>query len=402
MIANVLINWIAAIGLFVLLLCLRQVREESAATQRIIWLTFAATMLFGWRAISWATGSLFMESVEMILAAVLFFLLLLATEGVLRRHAHVYVKYAVAGCLIAFILGVLIGHRRIDPWFSYALAITQVATLVFCIGWLLLRDRTSRSDAENRTADVFAFALILAATLFITDYDLILSAPVRLGALGFLMAAYVIVSELSPQQNVGKLFKEAVAVVSVSAILTLMAVSAFGLRDNLSAILQLTGLSLTLFLTAIILLRYLGLRVDRTSDLPRYLLGANTGSLDEFLLHALSAPDVLDAEIVLHDTMQDYDISTIEKLLKDIPVYSRGGVTDNALKAEHASAIEQLNNLLEYRGATHAARIDSDPTSLLLASAPALGARSEVETYLALVSKMTSMISDKTARAGSQ
>ena len=401
MMASILINWISAIGLFGLLLCLRQLREDSAATQRMIWLTFGASLFFAWRAVSWATGWDAMKAIELMLAAGLVLLLLLATEGVLRRHAIVYVKYAVVGSLAVFILGALIGHRQFNPWYSHALAFVQIATLLFCIGWLLLRDRTARSNAENRTADVFAFALMLAATLFLTDFNTIVSEPVRLGALGFLMAAYVIVGQLSPQQGTDKLAKEAIAVFSVSAILTLMAMSAFGLTD-VAGLLQLMGLSLTLFLTAIILLRYFGLRVDRLANLSRHLLSADTASVDSFLAHALSLPEVRDAQLVKADLLQDYDVPTIARLLGDVPVYSRSTALDETLKAEHTSAIEQLNHLLEYRGATHAIRIDTQPAAFLLASAPTLGARTEVENYLALVSKMTRMISNRNMGTGAQ
>ena len=398
MMANVLMNWIAAVGLFGLLLCLRQIREDSAASQRIIWLTFGASLFFGWRALSWATGAEFLKGVELILAAILPMLMLLATEAVLRRHALSYVKYVIAAVPLIVVLSVLIGHGRFEPWFSYLLIGVQAAAIIFCIGWLLLRDRRDRSDAENRTADIFTFALVLAGAFFLTDFRLILDAPVRFGALGFLMAAYVIVSELSPQQTSSKLAKEAIAVFSVSVILTLLALSAFGVTDAVG-LLQLFGLSLTLFLTAIILLRYFGLRVDRRANVSRHLLEADTGSLDRFLSHALKSPDVHDARLVTADMLQDFDVETITQLLQRVPVYSRYARIDEDLASQHAAAIDQLESLLEYRGATHAARIDSQPASILLASAPTLGERSDIEIYLALVSKMTTMISDQDIRA---
>lgn len=394
MMANILMNWIAAIGLFGLLLCLRQIREDSAASQRIMWLTFGASLFFGWRALSWGTGFEFLKSVELILAAILPLLMLLATEAVLRRHAPSLVKLAIAGVLAVAVLGVLLGHRRFEPWFSYMLIAVQAAAILFCIGWLLLRDRNERTEAEHRTADVFAFALVMAALFFLTDYRLILETPVRYGALGFLLAAYVIVSELSPRQNLAKLGNEAIAVFSVSAILTLLALSAFGLRD-VAGLLQLFGLSLTLFLTAIILLRYFGLRVERRVNVSRYLLDADTSSLERFLSHALHSPDVHDARLVTADVLDDYDVETITDLLERVRVYSRQETLADDFAAEYAPAIEQLNNLLEYRGATHAARVDSRPASILLASAPTLGERSDIETYLALVSKMTTMIADQ-------
>ena len=399
MMANVLMNWIAAVGLFGLLLCLRQLREDSAAAQRIIWLTFGASLFFGWRAMSWATGWAFLKSTEMLLAASLPLLMLLATEAVLRRHAPNYVKYAISGVLAVAVLGILVGYGRFQPWFSYLMIGLQGAAIVFCIGWLLLRDRAARSAAENRSADIFTFALALAAALFLTDYQLVLEAPVRFGALGFLMAAYVIVSELSPQRNLAKLAKEAVAVFSVSLILTLLALSTFGLTD-VTGLLQLFGLSLTLFLTAIILLRYFGLRMERRANVSRHLLEADTSSLDRFMSHALRSPDVHDARLVTADALEDYDVKMITRLLESVPVYSRQKTLGEAMTADHAPAIEQLNNLLEYRGATHAAHIDTAPASILLASAPTLGERSDIETYLALVSKMTRMISRQKIEMG--
>lgn len=392
--ASVLINLISAAGLLTLLASIRRSATSDAIQARLVWLIGMTTGLFVARSISWTTGLDFLVRAEIVFAAPLPLLLVIVTEAVLRRHAPFAIKVFVTVAAILFALTGLIGHRGLEPWFSYALACVQLITLVFCVSWLLARDRDARSAAENRTATIFMVVLALAGMLFFTDYTSISNAPARLGALGFLMAAYVLIGSLAPNFSARKLAIEASIVVGVTASIVALAINVLGWND-LGALVGLSSILFALFLTAIIIFRYFGMRLQSEDELINALEMARTQSITTFLDDALSTEFMRDARLVSEPELSDYDVEKIRSYLAAISVFELSKTDDESEDA----AIEQLHDLLRRHNASHAVMVSIDPLRIVLSPVPSFGDAGSIRSFMAMMSKIARLI-DSTPTPG--
>ena len=302
--ASVLINLISAVGLFVLLAGIRRSATPDALQSRLVWLIGMTAGLFVIRSISWTTGLDLFIRAEIVFAAPLPLLLVIVTEAVLRRHAPFAMKVFVTATAILFALMGVIGHRGVEPWFSYALASVQLITLIFCVSWLMARERDARSAAENRTATIFMVILVLAGMLFFTDYTSISNAPARLGALGFLMAAYVMIVSLAPNFSARKLVIEAAIVIGVTTSIAALAINVL-VWDDFGALVGLSSILFALFQTAIIIFRYFGMRLQTEDELIRALEMARTQSITTFLDDAWSTEFMRDATLASEPVLSD-------------------------------------------------------------------------------------------------
>ncbi|MEM6554900.1 MAG: hypothetical protein AAF642_03445 [Pseudomonadota bacterium] len=390
--ASVLINLISAAGLLVLLASIRRSATPDAIQSRLVWLIGMTTGLFVARSISWTTGLDVFVRAEIIFAAPLPLLLVIVTEAVLRRHAPIAMKVFVTGAAIVFALTGLIGHRGLEPWFSYALASVQLATLIFCVSWLMARDQEARSAAENRTATIFMVILALAGMLFFTDYTSISNAPARLGALGFLMAAYVMVGSLAPNFSARKLAIEAAIVVGVTASIAALAINVLG-WDDFGALVGLSSILFALFLTAIIIFRYFGMRLQTEDELIRALEMARTQSITTFLEDALSTEFMRDATLVSEPELSEYDIATIKSCLATIPVFE----TAKFSSERDDRAIEQILDLLRRHDASHAVMVSATPLQIVLSPVPSFGDAGSIRSFMAMMGKIARLIDPEPA-----
>lgn len=186
--ADSIVNLCAAVGLVIAILSFRARDPQGPLTRRFAFVLGIIAFVLLARGIGWLIGSIVLEQLAVAAAAVIPLGALFVVEGMLRRHAPRPVKVAVlAGTLILAPSGLLASgdwSERVEM----ALALFQLATFAACGFLLLTRDRSSLSEAENRSVTRLGIAALAVLPFILSDFRAFFpTVPVRAGALGALL-----------------------------------------------------------------------------------------------------------------------------------------------------------------------------------------------------------------------
>ena len=144
-IADSIVNLCGAIGLGVAMVMLHRRDPRSPLTKRLLIALGVITLLFFVRGAAWWTGSVLLDRLSVIPAALVPLGALIVTEGILRRHAPRAVKIAIVLGGIGLGLGGVLGLERFTTPFSMLLALFQLAGFAAC-GWLLAFTGSQHAD----------------------------------------------------------------------------------------------------------------------------------------------------------------------------------------------------------------------------------------------------------------
>ena len=391
---DIAINLIAAFGIGALLFSMSMRNADSPVERRLFSLVLAIVLTLALRAVFWADGGYFWESVALLPAIATPLLGLVTTEGVLRRHAPFLLKaFAAAGLALAVIVA-LAGHRPFEPGFSIALFTYQSVIVVFCLCWIAARKRQFLSAAENRFADIFAATLLLVAPLLATDFPAVIDLPARLGAIGLLAAAYVYASAWSPKFSIGETVLKITIILACAAGFLWLAVGFLGLDDwrrgfQFGAV--LVAIALAAGIVFQLMEAFAGARRRGVTDI---ITSARTDSISAFLEDALSPEGLKDAVVCDERVLADYDQS-IRDVFSRKPIMRLRDLT--GVRAEGA-AREQLAHLLRRHQASHAVLLRDRPLLIVLTSAPPFSDEHDLTAHLHLLRKLAHMIDGGKAR----
>ena len=145
-------------------------------------------VLFFTRGIAWWTGSVWLDRLSLIPAALVPLSALIVTEGILRRHAPRAAKIAAVIGAVLLGLGGTFGLESFATPYSIVLSLFQLAGFATCAWLLATRDRATLLASENRIIGRLAFGALLVIPFVVTDFQALApDMPVRLGALGALL-----------------------------------------------------------------------------------------------------------------------------------------------------------------------------------------------------------------------
>jgi len=186
--------------------------------------------------------------------------ILLAVEGLLRRHAPLPLKlFAVVGGVSCTTLVFLL-ERDAAALFSMSLALFQVLGLVLPFAWAFARNRSVLSKRENQRIDSMVTLTLVGLPFIVTDFsDLLPALPLSMGAIAILLFAYAaILAARFPTRNpvLSWRFLNLVALALIAAALVMWLTDLSGL----SAFVRLAALVLTLAVLLALLLELLSLR----------------------------------------------------------------------------------------------------------------------------------------------
>ena len=111
-IADSIVNLCGAIGLGVAMVMLHRRDPRSPLTKRLLLALGVITSLFFVRGAAWWTGSVWLDRLSVIPAALVPLGALIVTEGILRRHAPRALKIAIVLGGIGLGLGGVLGLER--------------------------------------------------------------------------------------------------------------------------------------------------------------------------------------------------------------------------------------------------------------------------------------------------
>ena len=199
---------------------------QDGLSRRFRWVLLIAAAFYGLRAVGWLADVWVFRAATIVMAVAVPVAALTLAEGLLRRHAPLWVKYAVAGgAVVTAVVGIV-------PVMSYAsvfvrlLLIYQV-TAFAVIAWLVLtRDRSSLSAVENATINRISLALVAIFPMILTDFrGEPFGIPVRMSGLAALIVCWIALNLEDRAQNARSL---AVSLVLILAIPFLAALAIGG------------------------------------------------------------------------------------------------------------------------------------------------------------------------------
>src|SRR4051794_11820153 len=168
-IADSIVNLCGALGLCVAMFALHRRDSRGPLTRRLLLLLGVVAVLFFTRGVAWWTGSLLLDRLSLIPAAMVPLGALIVTEGILRRHAPRAAKIAaLAGAILIGLSGAF-GLDSYSKPYTILLALFQLAGFAFCAWLLATRDRNSLLASENRSINRLAAGALIVIPFIATD-----------------------------------------------------------------------------------------------------------------------------------------------------------------------------------------------------------------------------------------
>jgi hypothetical protein len=392
-IADCIVNLCGAIGLCVAMVALYRRDPKSPLTWRLLFMLGVAAALFLVRGVAWWTGSVWLDRLSLIPAALVPLGALVVTEGLLRRHAPRAVKSTAVFGAILLGLGGALGLGDFATPYSIALSLFQLAGFAACAWLLASRDRGTLLASENRSIGRLAVGAVLVIPFVITDFRILTpDIPVRLGALGALLVvtAVLIATGSNETRRQGILMT---ALRLCSAALLGAAAACVSSEVDLAQIMRFCAIAISGVLT-------IGLMTD---TLRAYFEQQVPGVLNSVAASPATTRDQLIAELARHPLFESarrfregelvaYDPPRLRALLFARRVLRRSeapwGLTPND------PAVERVVSLMAANSATHVMVLSHDPVDLIVLAVPVITADPATETALALLRRLLALTPD--------
>ena len=389
-IADSIVNLCGAIGLGVAMVMLHRRDPRSPLTKRLLIALGVITLLFFVRGAAWWTGSVLLDRLSVIPAALVPLGALIVTEGILRRHAPRALKMAIVFGGIGLGLGGALGLERFTTPFSVLLALFQLAGLAAC-GWLLaFRDRSTLMASENRSIGRLAVGAILVIPFILTDFQVLApDIPVRLGALGaLLVVTAVLIADGGTETRRQAVLMTALRL-SSSALLG-AAAACVSPDVDAAQIMRFAAIAMSGVLT-------IGLMVDA---LRAHFESQVPGVLNSVAASPARTRDALIAELERHPIFESarrcresdlvaYDPPLLRDFLSQRKVLRRTEAPWGLASTD--PAVERAVSLMAAHSATHLIILNHDPVDLIVLAVPVISADPATETALALLRRLLAL-----------
>lgn len=387
--ADSIVNLCGAIGLGVAMAMLHRRDPSSPLTKRLLIMLGFIASLFLLRGAAWWSGSVWLDRLSMIPAALVPLGALIVTEGILRRHAPRIVKIAAVTGAIALGFAGVLGMEGVQAY-DVLLALFQLTGLASC-GWLLaFRDRSLLMASENRGIGRLAAGAVIVIPFMLTDFRALLpDIPVRLGALG----ALLVVTAILIVEGGAATRRQALAMTALrlcSAALLGAAAACVSPDVDAAQIMRFAAIAMSGVLT-------IGLMVDA---LRAHFESQVPGVLNSVAASPARTRDDLIAELERHPIFESARRWRESDLVAwDPPLLRHFLSTRRVLRRTEAPwglastdpAVERTVSLMAAHSATHLIVLNHDPVDLIVLAVPVISADPATETALALVRRLLAL-----------
>ncbi|MFB9265391.1 hypothetical protein ACFFWD_19910 [Bradyrhizobium erythrophlei] len=389
-IADSIVNLCGAIGLAVAMMTFYRRDPKSPLTWRLLMGLGVIAILFLDRGLAWWTGSVILDRLSVIPAALIPLGALIVTEGILRRHAPRAVKIAALGGGILLGVGGLLGLERFVMPYAITLALFQLAGFATCAFLLASRDRSALMASENRSIGRLAVGALVVIPFILTDFrTLFPHIPVRLGALGALLTVTVmLIAGGGAETRRHGLSLMALRLIS-SGLLGFAA--AFMAPDvDLAQIVRFVAVAVAGVLT-------IGLMTD---TLRALFESQEPGVLNSVAASPAQTRDQLIAELARHPIFESarrfregelapYDPPRLRDFPSSRRVLHRSEAPWGLAPIDPAA--ERMVSLMTANNATHVIVLAHDPLDMIVLAVPVTAADPATETALALVRRLLAL-----------
>ena len=387
MTADSIVNLCGAIGLGVAMMTFYRRDPRSPLTRRLLIALGVIALLFLVRGVAWWSGSVALDRLSVIPAALIPLGALIVTEGILRRHAPRGLKVMAVFGGIVLGLGGAFGLERFATPYAVVLSLFQLVSFAAC-GWLLAtRDRTTLMASENRGIGRLAVGALVVIPFILTDFrTLFPDIPVRLGALGALLTvAVMLIAGGGAETRRHGLALMALRLVS-SALLG-FAAAFMAPEVDAAQVVRFCAVAVAGVLT-------IGLMTDALRALFE---SQEPGVLNSIAASPAATRDALMAELAHHPIFESARrYREIELAAYDPPLLREFLSTRRVLRRSEAPwglaasdpAAERAVSLMTANSATHVIVLSEDPVDLIVLAVPVTSADPATETALALVRRL--------------
>ena len=387
--SDVAVTWLGAAGCALYAHFLWQQRAAGFAARAACFLMVMLAWVLFVRGFYWLWESAVLGRAVFAGATLLPLAITLFTEGALRRHHPRWLKLAALAASALFAVANLFfdlaDSPRLLAAFCASLAGIAGANAVF----LLAAGAVDLSRNERLMARAIVACALIAIPLIVTDFRETLGGiPVRAGAIGALLFVCVHAG-LSDQRSVvapltARFFAALGAALALAASFALAIV---GLQPELpSAAAQAFPLAFAWVLLTLATLRVRAASLEgRDVGFLRWLAHARLDSAAGFLSSLKWLPQTRDHVILESSMLRDYAVDEILALVGREPASladARSWIASG--QAGRMEVGEQLRDLLERHGMTHALLVAAEPPLIVLLNLPA-GAQSAVGELRATV-----------------
>ena len=390
MTADSIVNLCGAVGLGVAMMTFYRRDPRSPLTRRLLIALGVIALLFLVRGVAWWNGSVVLDRLSVIPAALIPLGALVVTEGILRRHAPRGVKMVAVFGGIVLGLGGASGLERFATPYAVVLSLFQLASFAACAWLLAARDRTTLMASENRGIGRLAVGALVVIPFILTDFrTLFPDVPVRLGALGALLTVTVmlIAGGGAETRRHG---------------LALMALRLFS-----SALLGVAAAFMVPEVDAAQMIRFCAvavagvLTIGLTTDALRALFESQEpGVLNSIAASPAATRDALMGELAHHPIFESarryretelaaYDPPLLREFLSTRRVLRRSEAPWGMAPSDPAA--ERAMSLMTANSATHVIVLSQDPVDLIVLAVPVTSADPATETALALVRRLLAL-----------
>ena len=387
LIADSMISLAAILGLWVVLGVLRRAGPLDAQTGRFRLGLITVTVFLGGRLLWWQSGAGLFLALMLVAAALIPIAMVVLTEGLLRRHAPLWLKgFTLIGGLVFAVLA-LLPAPAVEPYRAIALLAFQFAGFV-ATGWLVAsRNRDSLSPNENWLIDRIALSLALILPFLLTEFHLPwLHFPVRLGGVAILAVCWLAVS-------MGRSTLDHRATIRAFAVIALAAL-AFGIAIARIAELDLAGhiRAVALVLSALLLVatvtEAMNLSPDSRRDGLLRLIAASKKGDQAAFLEGLRAEFATEGAIALGaKELAGFDQKALAAAFAADPLRQHRG--------PKADPDEQLQALFSRYQVSHLMLVAREPLRLIALNLPAMASHPGAETELRAIQRVALLLADQ-------
>jgi hypothetical protein len=389
-IADSIVNLCGAIGLCVAMMTFYRRDPRSPLTKRLLIAFGVIATLFLVRGAAWWSGSIVVDRLSVIPAALIPLGALIVTEGILRRHAPRAVKMTALVGGVVLGPGGALGLERFATPYAVALSLFQLAGFATC-AWLLAgRDRGTLMASENRSIGRLAVGALIVIPFIVTDFrPLFPDMPVRLGALGALLTVTVmLIAGGGAESRRHGLLMMALRILS-SALLGFAA--AFMSADvDAAQVVRFCAVGVAGVLA-------IGLMTDALRALFE---SQEPGVLNSVAASPARTRDQLIADLAHHPIFESarryreaelaaYDPPFLREFLGARRVLRRSEAPWGLRPSD--PAVERAVSLMTANSATHVIVLSPDPIDLIVLAVPVTSADPATETALALVRRLLAL-----------
>lgn len=385
-VADICINLFGAMGAVIVSRGLATSNPHSPVALRIrvaLWLVAA---LFVSRCIAWASDNTLVATFSQLIALTLPVAAIIATEGMLRRHAPRNVKLAITA--MSLVAALLLLAPGLPQWLSTCATLLAVGG-GFGLATLLLvrRDKATLSPAENTSIVRAIWAMCLLLPFILTDFHALMpNAPLRAGALGTLLLLFL---AFAPS---GTEFRTSERILAVMLFAGIGGIFALGYAASVphyepEQVVRAASVGLAGLLVSALFFELLGARAERRKSADPLLQAHSASDFLDRLGHHEAIGNVRslgDAELA---PLRHADF---DSLLAEHPVLRLSDAPWRRPASDHGT--ERARSLLRTHDATHALVLQSNPYELVVFHVPPSTADARLESEINVAQRIGTLL----------